>query len=200
VSAQERREIGVDRGRLGAREQARLVRDLVRRRDVLEAQLARESPRARAPSRDGSRVDQRDRHRAVSRSRAPRERARVPPRSSGSTTAPSGADAAAHLDAPRSAAAGLADRELEQLGALLGADREQVAEARVGDEQRRHAAPLEQRVGGDGGAQLDAHARAVAGQPARSRISRTISCAGASSRREQLRDVQRAIGRTPIPS
>ena len=63
VSAQERREVGVDHGRLGAREQPGFVRDLVRRGDVLEARPRARAPRARAPSRVGGGVDQRDRHR-----------------------------------------------------------------------------------------------------------------------------------------
>jgi hypothetical protein len=106
-------------------------------------------------------VDQRDRHRAVSalalRSERSASRGEVEWLDQDSIRA----DAPAHLEHRAGHRRGLPDRELEQLRPLLGADREQIAEARIGDEQSRHTAPLEQRVGGDRGAQLDAHARGV---------------------------------------
>ncbi len=110
---------------------------------------------------------------AIATARCPCARAcasasRAAARSGGSTTSPSRTDAPAHFEHGARQRRGLADRELEQLGPLLGADREQVAEARVGDEQRR--IPRAARAARSSRRSCRARrARAVAQHPARAR-------------------------------
>ncbi len=65
----------------------------------------------------------------------------------------------------------LLDREREQLGPLLRADLEQLAEAGRRDQQRAHAAPLEQRVGRDGRAELHGAGRERSARRERARLA-----------------------------
>jgi hypothetical protein len=201
VTAQERREIGVDRGGLGARQQPGFVRDLVRGGDVVEADLARERGERALHLGERRRVDQRDRHRPVSLFARARERA---PRLVGVERLDDRSirpHARVHLEHGARQRRRLADRELEQLGPLLRADREQIAEARIGDEQRRDAASLEQRVRGHRGAELDAHARRRCIRRARARVREDLrdQPRGRVVGGQHLGDVQRAVGRDADP-
>ena len=91
---------------------------------------------------------------------------------------------------------GLADRAREDVGPVLITDRERVAETAGDREQRRLAAPLEQRVGRDGGADphVDRRQRPFgdAAQPPHRLDRRVIVAAGID--RQELHDLHRPVG------
>ena len=171
------------------------------RRDVLEAELARER-RERALHR-GIRggVDQRDRDGAVSGRARPRERTRAPrSRSSGSITRAVGA-ARARAPRPRRACSGAGFRivELEELRALLGADREQVREARV----RRRAASARRAARAARWSPRSCRARrgsAACALACRDRGSRGSAAPGASSDESTFATCIAPSGAMPMPS
>ena len=154
VAAQDRGQVGVGHGGVAAGDDLDQRVHLVAHRDLLETDLtSRSSQRclvvgvpvavhqhdghrlhASLPRRGhavcGRRQIQRAQHRAVR------------------------GDALVHLEHLRIEHLGQHDVELEQVRAGLVADAQHVAEARRGDEQRRHAAALQQRIGGHRGAHL----------------------------------------------
>ena len=199
MTAQERREVGVDRGGLGAREQPSFVRDLVRRGDVLEAHFSRERCERALHLGMAGGVDQRDRHRPVSARALRRERCARRGEVERLDLGSVGTDAPAHLEHRARQRRRLADRQLEQLRTLLRPDREQIAEARVGDEERRaRRAARAARWWRRWCPARRARARCSVA-PARSRIC-SISCAGASSDDSSFAMCSEPSGATPIPS
>ena len=127
--------------------------------DVREARLARELRHALLPARVAVRVDAEDRDRLEALGARGGERGARRRLVEGLERAAVRVAAPGQLERALVERRRLLDREREQLRALLRADREQVAEPARGDEQRAHAAPLEQRVGRDGGAELHAAGR-----------------------------------------
>ena len=106
-------------------------------------------------------------------------------------------DAAAYFDDARVERRGQVDPAPEQVRALLRADRERVAEAAVGHEQRARAATLEQRIGRD--RRADAHPRdggagraVLLEHAADAGHGRVVVAPGHG--REQLQGLERAVG------
>jgi hypothetical protein len=159
VAAQQRRQVGVDAGRLAARQEPALACHLVGDRDVLEPHLAghRAQPALDVGMRVG--VDQRDRGRPAPPAPGPYQGFSRRRLVEGCQAATVDRHASRHLDHVAVQGRRLDDAQVEQVGTLLGADGQHVAEGAVGDQQRGHTTPLEQCVGRHRSAELDATAR-----------------------------------------
>ena len=170
VRLKQRRQVGVGGGGLAAGQHPHLAGDLRRGHHVGEAELPGDLDQPHLERRVRVGVDSDDRHRVEALSQRlgeglPRHRlveglrlARRPARSGPGARRPArGADR-------------LADLEIEELGPRLGSDLEEISQTPIGDQQRARTAPLEQRVGGHRGAELDA-CRAGEARPAPRRRS-----------------------------
>ncbi len=152
---EERSQVGVGGGGLAAGQHPHLPGDLRRRHRVGKADLPGDlsEPHLRRRVRVGVECD--DRHRVES---VFPQCAEGLPRHllvEGLRLLAVRPDPAGELDDPLVERARLADLELEELGPLLGSDLEEVSETSIGHQQGARTAPLQQRVGGHRGSQLD---------------------------------------------
>jgi hypothetical protein len=197
VRTQQRREVGVHSRRLAARQQPHLARNLVGGDDMGETHLERQVAKARLRLRVGVGVDQRDGRGLDSGGARLRERCPGARLVEGFDLLAVGADAPVDLHHPRVQRRRLADPELEQLRPLLGADLDQVAQAAIRHEHGRSPPAFEQRVGRQRGAEAHAAARKGCARWNRTGPLQYQSDAidGCSVRGEDLRGVERAVGR-----
>ena len=195
IAAQNRREVGIGTGRVRAPDQLGERRDAVAHRDLLETRLDSEFGERAFVRGVAIPVHQRDGDRAQARvARASRNPASAASRSSGRSTSPSAVTRSSISSTSRVSGAGLTIAQREDVGPFLRTDREQVGKPAGDRQQHRLALALEQRVGGDRGADADLgvrqRSRAHPGQPSH-RFDRGV---GVVRRvfRKQLGGVQRA--------
>jgi hypothetical protein len=155
VRLEERSQVGVGGGGLAAGQHPHLPGDLRRRDRVGKADLPGDlgQPHLRLRVRVG--VDCDDRHGVEPLSQPCGEDLPRHLLVDGLHLLAVRPDPAGELDDPLVERARLADLELEERGPLLGSDREQVSETSIGHQQGARTAPLQQRVGGHRGSQLD---------------------------------------------
>ena len=199
VAPQQRRQVGVDDGGLAAREQAQLARDLVRRDHVLEADLARER-RERASGAGIARSAWISTIATASqprRARAGERGARARARRAARASAPSRGDAAGDLDARAWSGAGLRIASAKSSGrswvpiasrSPRPAVRRPAATARRAARAARWSRPSCR-------ARTAQRGQRAAGAAPAAREDRADRRGGRLVRRQQLRDVERPVGR-----
>jgi hypothetical protein len=193
VPAQERRQVGICRRRLASSQEPELAGDVTGRHCIREAELASQRQDAALELRVRVGVNQGHRQGLGSllsrRGQSSARRVLVevleyPAR---------GIDAAGYGSDPALKRLGLSNLELEQLGPLLGSDREHVTQAAVGNQQCRNAAPLEQRIGRHRGAQLH-----IAGGKRRSRLELARARENPSNRVDRRSVRRQQLGRLQL--
>ena len=154
VAAQDRRQVGVDHGRVAARDELHQRRHHVRHRDLREADAARELGQRGLVLREAVAVHQHDRDGTDA---GVERRLQVALGGGGverTVHLAARADALVHLDHALVEEARQLDVAHEELRPVLVADAQRIAEAAGDRERRALALALEERVGGDGRAHL----------------------------------------------
>ena len=159
VAAQQRRQIRVDDGRVAARDQLHERADAVGDGDLRKADCARQVGHARFVGRMAVAVHERHGHGADTVRVRGVEGAPDAGFVERHDHLPTRADALVHLDDALVEQVRQHDVTREQVGPVLIADAQRVAEAARGHEHGPVAGAFQQRVGGDRGAHLDARHR-----------------------------------------
>jgi hypothetical protein len=152
ISPDHRREVRVHRARLGACQEPQRVRHLVGERDPLEADLARQRGHGQLVFRRGGGVEQRHGQRLDPLCAQPLEVAAERMAREAHAARAIGGDTCGELDDALVERLRPHDVELEQLGAGLVTDTQQVPEALRDDQRSARPTALQQGVGGQRGA------------------------------------------------
>jgi hypothetical protein len=191
VAAQRRREVGIEHRGVAAADIAHQRRQLVRHRHFLEAERPCAACCLSLVLRVAPAMQQYNGHRActgTARAREVRAQARPIKRRQHRAVR---IDALVRLDHGGVQGLGQHDVAREDVGSILVSDAQRIREAGAGHQHHRLAAAREQRVGRDGGPDLDRRHGPRGG--AGGGENRGLRAAGA--RREHLADVQLAGGR-----